>query len=390
MEQSYNDEESRKQEWILKNYINNINIDNNSDIQRHFDEDEIAQITLSNQNNIDSYTFSDEFDIPAYRQIYDDGFITIRTIYATDDGYIWDLYERKEEWATIDSLISIYQKGITPDADIRDKQASQNASIVLLRKFYPLFRKYLILLSTGQINYRNTEQKQFIKLFIDQPHLKAALNTKNTPIKMRPYIAQKFAFITLSYGQQSTDEILEDLHTLFFILAKRYKPVGKSFCCYCYNSFKFEVARFIKKYLKTPNNIPYKIIDYPTEYIYNDNDGMEDAICTDAAGNLDASWIQGLTCSDVFSILSPAERRILCRYYIDNWNDSQIAADLGVHMNTLNKKRNMIIKKLAKSLGIDMSKIKRTRKSGRKAHGAPDESKRRDKANSNENGVVRL
>lgn len=322
------------------------------------------------EDKFESYKYSEECEINNNNlQTFENGYIQIRTVYADKDGYIWDLYERKEEWDEVDSLIAAYQKQFNIDHTDTDKDEADAAGNALITKFYPLFKKYLTVLKTGQINFQNTEQKLFIRLFMDQSLLKAALCRKKLAKELREVIMTKFNFIIEAYGAQDDDEITEDLHMLFFILAKRYKPMGKSFCCYVYNTFKFEVARYIKNYQKNPANFHYKMtcIDNHTQSVGGGYDAIEDSIYEDALGIPDKSWVAGETCSEIFAEFSPTERKIFCKYYLEDWNDSQIAELLGIHINTANQKRKAIIIRLSDKLGIDINAIKRHRKSGKKA-----------------------
>ena len=295
------------------------------------------------------------------------GLLIIKTVYADKKGFVWDLYERRDEWQEIDHLVEIFQKKQDNNASRDDIEIADKAGQILIEKFYPLFKKYLIVLTTGQINFKNAEQKLFVKLFVDTPILKNSLHQKKLRRSIKEAVTKKFNFITESYGKQNEVEIIADLHMLFFILVNRYKPMGKSFCCYLYNTFKFEVARHIKNYLKNPCHFHYKTLEL------DENEPMEEKGYDEIGkttnetniGIPDLSWIHGQTCSDIFKIFTPLERKIFVKYYIENWNDAQIAELLGVHINTANQRRKNIVKRLADEIGFDLSDIKRHRKSGR-------------------------
>ena len=79
------------------------------------------------------------------------------------------------------------------------------------------------------------------------------------------------------------------------------------------------------------------------------------------------SWVNGETCSDMFSILNQLERKIIVKYYAEEYNDKQISDYLGLHINTVNQKRRQAVHKLAEHLDIDLESIKRNRNSGRSA-----------------------
>ena len=77
-------------------------------------------------------------------------------------------------------------------------------------------------------------------------------------------------------------------------------------------------------------------------------------------------WINGKTCNDPFNILNPLERKIIIKYYIEHYNDKQVAEILGFHINTINEKRRHAVAKLAENLNINILEIKRSRHSGKR------------------------
>lgn len=281
----------------------------------------------------------------------------------------------KSEWDIIDGLIEVYQKSC--DEGINgNKEDGDRAATLLLEKFSPVFKKYIALLKTGQINFNDYEQKQFVALFIDETKLRKAMYSKN-PLnyKQREIISYKFGFIKETYGNLDEEEILTDIYVVFFILARRYKKTNRSFCCYLYNAFKYEMFRHIKCFTNNPANIYYKNISY--EEVTLDGDlqlvneyekipDIESDLSTDDNGQLTSSWVAGLACSEVFMELTPLERKILEMYYVRNMSARQIAETFHIHTNTCNKRRHEAIKKLADRLGIDPKSAVRTRNTSKK------------------------
>lgn len=279
--------------------------------------------------------------------------------------------QRLSEWSEIENLVLNYQAQFKPDADEATKFIAKDSASKLLVKFSPLFKKYSTLLKTGQIDWNDLEMKQFISNFIDDIELKRALARKKQKANYRNDIHQRFNFIIETYGELSEEEIILDLQTLLLVIAQRYKQVGKNFCAYVYNSYRYEVARHIKKYIKNPLNVTYKNLQYEDcingMEDFNIEQSYEDNYYEDLTGIPNMSWIQGQNCSDIFSDLSPLERKILVKYYLEEWKDGQIADALGMHINTVNQKRRSAAKTIASKLGLELDSIKRTRKSGKKA-----------------------
>lgn len=279
--------------------------------------------------------------------------------------------KRKEDWEEIELLVLTYQKQFHNDSSFEDKIKARNAAEKLLKKFSPLFKKYVTLLKTGQIDWDDSEMKHFVCNFIDDRELQKALRRKQQAAKYRGEIYNKFNFIKETYGSLSEDEIKIDLQSLLLVIAKRYKQMGRNFCSYVYNSYRYEVSRHIQKHLKNPLNIPYRNIKYE-DYINGKTDkelehSYEDNYYEDLTGIPDMSWILGQNCGECFTNLSPLDRKILIKYYLEEWKDKQIADEFGMHINTVNQRRRSAAKKIANNINVDSSCIKRTRRSGMKA-----------------------
>ncbi|WP_025115958.1 RNA polymerase sigma factor [Lysinibacillus fusiformis] len=278
---------------------------------------------------------------------------------------------RLKEWSFIEELVMLYQSQFEKNASYEATLKAQEAINELIIKFNPLFKKYIILLKTGQINFKDQEMKQFVYSFLDDNKLKAELKKHKQKSEVKKEIYDRFNFIKETYGFLDEEEILIDLQVIFMTVARRYQQMGRSFCGYLYNCFRYEVYRHIKKFLKNPINIPYrhtqfedymKFIEEPS---FEEN--YEDHFYEDNLGIPDLNWIQGETCSDNFKGLSVQERKIVVKYYLEDWNDRQISEEFGIHINTVNQKRRCATMKIAKELGLEVSEIKRNRKSGKKA-----------------------
>lgn len=279
--------------------------------------------------------------------------------------------KRKEDWEEIENLVLTYQKQFNEESTAAEVAKSKQAADRLLDKFSPLFKKYVTLLKTGQIDWDDREMKNFICNFIDDKELLRALRRKQQAAKYRGEIYEKFNFIKETYGTLTEEEILIDLQSLLLVIARRYKQMGRNFCSYVYNAYRYEVGRHIKAYLINPLNIPYRNIRYE-DYINGSDDkdfeqSYEDTYYEDLTGIPDTSWVLGNNCGPVFKNLSPLDRKILIKYYLEEWKDKQIADEFGMHINTVNQRRRSAAKKIADNIGIDPVSIKRTRRSGMKA-----------------------
>ena len=289
----------------------------------------------------------------------------------TEENNIENIEEKKAEWSNIERLVMNYKLQFEPNATKESIRDSKDAAEELIIKFNPLFKKYIMLLKTGQIDFNDSDVKTFVGTFVADPRLQRALKRSKSRNEYRADIYKRFSFVLETYGKSTEEEILIDLQMLLLILAKRYKAMGRNFCAYVHNCFRFEVSRHIQKFIKNPINIGYKNISYEDSANGSGDNGIdivhEDVYYESDSGVPNATWVNGETCSDMFSILNQLERKIIVKYYAEEYNDKQISDYLGLHINTVNQKRRQAVHKLAEHLDIDLESIKRNRNSGRSA-----------------------
>lgn len=300
----------------------------------------------------------------------------VDTADKTQEELQQELELRKQEWEQIESLVMVYQRqfraDLTPEDALEAREDAKDASEELVKKFYPLFKKYIVLLKSAQIDFDDNEMKQFVLSFIGDQQLKRALRRHKQKAEYRHQILKKFNFVKETYGSLPGEEIMVDLQTIFLEMAKRYKQIGRNFCAYLYNSFRHDVSRHIKKFTRNPSNIHYRNCEYEdymqsTHEVAIEDDCFEDKFYENSMGIPDLSWISGKNCSEKFLCLTPLERKLLIKYYMEEYNDRQIAEEFSIHINTCNQKRRQAVMKLAAAFGINEEDIKRNRKSGKKA-----------------------
>lgn len=277
--------------------------------------------------------------------------------------------ERLEQWNEIEELVITYQKYLNHETE---SYKSKEAADILLNRFSPLFKSYITLIKYNQIDWSSKDQKMFISQFVNDREVKKALNRKKTSSEYKNKIYHSFNFVTTTYGSASEEDILSDLYVCFLTLMKRYKQKGKNFCAYVANAFHFEVSRHIKKQISNPLAINYKNHKY--EDIINGTEDInmniihEDNYYESVTGLPDYTWVNGDTCSDIFGDLTPFQRKILIKYYLEDFNDRQISELNGSNIGTINNKRRIAVNKICKACNYDKNLLSRKRKSGRKAN----------------------
>lgn len=289
-----------------------------------------------------------------------------KKVYDNDATLLLTEEERIAEWSEVEDLVMIYQTYLNHSTE---SYKSKEAADILLHKFAPLFKSYLILIRTNQIDWNSKEQKIFVAQFIGSIELKRALHRKKTTAEYKNAIYTAFRFVSSTYGKLSEEDILSDLYMCFLILMKRYRQTGKNFCAYVANCFHYEVSRHIKKQIANPLTIDYKNCKYEDIINGNEDNGMnlihEDNYYESITGLPDYTWINGETCSEIFSDLTPFQRKILITYYLRDCNDRQISELNGTNIGTINSKRRDAINKLCKIQGIDYKDLPKKRKSGK-------------------------
>ena len=74
--------------------------------------------------------------------------------------------KRKKDWDEIEKAVFEYQKQFKdPQVSEEQLRKSKEAGEFIIEKFQPLVNKYLILLTTGQINWNDSEMKLFVSKF---------------------------------------------------------------------------------------------------------------------------------------------------------------------------------------------------------------------------------
>ncbi len=290
-----------------------------------------------------------------------------------------EVYEQKQiAWQEIEDLVMIYKKRFD-DEKVDDEviAASERAGEELIARFENLFHKYSSLVRTGNFNWRDRTSKKFVRLFIDDQQLKSALSRTKSNNQFRRKIHDKFNFVVDTYGALDEEYILSDLHTVFCDLMKRYEPMGRTFCGYINNAFRFYLYRHITSYIKEPMSVKSNVIEFKSEIVddetlheYN-REGVitkeEDDTFEHNLGIPDERWITGEECGEAFQGLTPIQRKIIVKYYLENWNDRQISDAYCMHINAVNQLRRRAIRTIAESQGINLEWIRRVRNSGAKA-----------------------
>lgn len=266
--------------------------------------------------------------------------------------------KQEQEWREVEELVMQYQEQFKCPNNTEIKEIADKAMIELLERFYPLFKKYIILIKSGQINFNDAETRKFLITFMVDATSKRALKQKHVASDKRANIYHRFNFIKEIYGRVEEEEMLCDLQLCFMTLANRYKQMGRNYCAYVYNAFYHEVSRMIKKYIENPQNIHYRNSEYE-DYMQNEFDEIqqietpiEEKIFLTEDGIPSYEWIQGDNCDSAFAELDATDRKILVLFYLERFTDKQISQQLGMSQKEVKERRINSAKWISILLGM--------------------------------------
>jgi RNA polymerase sigma factor (sigma-70 family) len=271
------------------------------------------------------------------------------------------------------------------------KNGSMDAADKLLESFAKFLSNYAVLIKYGKYNLNYYSVRSFIKLFVENPKDRKLLNSHF----YNQYAGKNVVFSTINtimniFHESSSEDIKQDLKIIFFNMCQKYKDVRPSFHTYIDKNFHYYAYRYWEKTIRDPIgrgssvsiSTPIKSIKFVEDTNLTFADILEDVqskvendytlnkitvyydIKTssvpvaygeenhDTYNNtfLNTNWINGITCSTAFKILTPLERKIIKLWYIDNLTDKEIGDKFGICRGSINKRRNIAKTKIGEYL----------------------------------------
>lgn len=254
-------------------------------------------------------------------------------------------HKQHNEWLSIEELV------------IKAKNGDKNACGELINKFENYFNKFFLIIKHGKIDIRDRETRFLLSLFVPKDQYVKSRNIYQDKDTLGRVLAS-LRSITAKFANIPDEDIKQELYLIFIKLIHRYEPNGKLFGSYLCTAFVYEVSRYIKKIIKNPisseNNINYNDLyaqgSNIDEFKILNNLQYDELININDEIDYDDSWVLGITCSDIFLCLTPLERIILVKYYIEGLNDREISEMYGINRNIANQKRRAAIEKLKKKI----------------------------------------
>lgn len=288
----------------------------------------------------------------------------------------------KEDYIRVHNLVYEYKGG------------SKEAGLELLDSFSAFLNKYISLLHSGYFDLRNSSIRNFIKLFIDNQIKRSAITSYNHNKGAGHCAAQDTVDKIREYFScLSKEDIKQEISNIFLLMANKYKDTKPSFQNHIEKNFHFYAFRHFEKLTRDPLSRGDKSIDSPNKASLleqiNDNQiekdfedlelkiNIEQSIsnsdipiitnldCTKEANEisiyddsfLDSNWINGITCSPIFKVLTPFERKIILMWYKEKKTIIEIAETFGICRGTVSNKKAKAKEKLkaeAKRLNLSI------------------------------------
>lgn len=239
------------------------------------------------------------------------------------------------------------------------KDGKPGSAEALLESYKGFLAIYKNLLCGGIIYPGHTRMRHFIGLFIMRYNIRKSLDRYNYMPNIKQAIYSTAKMISNLCRHLTKAEIENELSMILLDMAKRYhKKKYPTFHLYVEKAFNYRLKKRIEELSNDPlvrsdwltyideqyeNESTSNLIETDTvlESIQESIDKKNADTLTVVGSGLNLNWINGVTATGIFKMLSSLERRILIMYYIEKKSDEEIARELGyTARETINRKRN--------------------------------------------------
>lgn len=252
------------------------------------------------------------------------------------------------------------------------QKGKENSANSIIEAFENFLLSYVNCITYGNYKTNDYSLKRFISLYAKKGLIDS--KTKTEFNEQMDYTVNK---IQKMFSQYSQEELKNELIVTLLSMAKKYKDYSRpSFHNYVDKCFHYEAYRSLKALIKDPisriNNDEFVENMYKNDNYYdafensiieiNYKLSLEKASSKVSHKNvspfdlesIDSNWINGITCNEIFSCLTPFERVIIKAHYIGKETDNAIATKYGVCRATINRKRLSAKRKLSLKLHFNL------------------------------------
>lgn len=247
---------------------------------------------------------------------------------------------------------------LTEDLVKRAKNKDEQAMMDLLtqygyngeKRLSKYLGKYYSLLVYGKLDLKDKDTRRFMQLYMSHADVRENMRYHYQSNKTATIAFGLSDFIQSSVKEKlDREDVKQSLIYLFIEKVHKYKKQHEKidFGGYLFNSFRYDVYRYLQKTVFSEDVLNQ--YDYLSEDVEQVSDITDFTIFEDhyykdiiQHDNLNVRWTNGHT-HELFECLTAFERTILKMYYWDNYGDREIAESLGLHINTIFKKRHKIV-----------------------------------------------
>jgi DNA-directed RNA polymerase specialized sigma24 family protein len=194
---------------------------------------------------------------------------------------------------------------------------------------------------------------RFLSLFLTDKDERKRLYARSLTPKDSEHLYKLATAVYMNMWTVSVEDIEHDLYLIILDMAKRYKNVGKGFISYIASSFHYEAFRCVWKYLATAA-LSYDNLDQNDDLlgavIFSDKEGHETSVEALNGTVNTVEWVSGLFADAPFDNLSPQERLLVVRRFVEKHTLKQIAEEMGYSASGIAKKLAAVKHKLCIAL----------------------------------------
>lgn len=265
------------------------------------------------------------------------------------------------------------------------QDGSSDASDLLIQQYEGYFQQFLTVLCNRKYDLADKTQRNFIRLFIQDENVRKNIGKFRQSEYVRKVVDRTLSRVRLNLSHLEDHELKNELVCLFLTMASNHDRSGL-FGGFVSDYYSLRVLTLVVGIIKDEQEKREYEVMYDDEHLdiahyddidYESLDGVGYHIHTTTPTDYDENWINGSTGDNVFSGLSPYERRLVKWYYewrtfdkrlrtlpldihkerrtrLKNTEDD-IADLLGCSRKTVNVKRNDIKSRIEKvALGLHL------------------------------------
>lgn len=230
------------------------------------------------------------------------------------------------------------------------KSGQANIAEQLVEHYKGFMNKYIDVICDGNVNLSNKSVRSFVSLFFSDKGAKRKVGH----YYRSPYImiqsSMSVSSIYKTYIHFDKEEIENVLAQILFEMATKYKPMDEipRFHSYLMSAYHFKVYHSLNALTKDPlfHSVQHGLY-FDEENILSYDEVNENILevrypilLTESDTVVDDNWIAGFTTGELFSYLSPVDRKILKLSYVDKFTDAEIADMFGTCRATINRRKS--------------------------------------------------